>query len=77
MSTIKTFDFEVHGGETLDESGKIYCPHMVSVTLNRAAAWDLFYSLMMQLRDDQQADVRFTYMGKLAEYQEGEKEQAT
>lgn len=76
MSEIKTFEFQVHGGETLDESGKPNWPHMVSVTLNRAAAWDLFYSLMMQLRDDEQV-VRFTYVGRLAEYQEGEKEQAT
>lgn len=65
----RTFDFEVHGGEIVDSRGKSDWPDMVNVTMSKSAAWDLFYSLMMQLRDGAET-VQYAHMGQLKEYVE-------
>lgn len=71
MSDTKTYSFDVYGGQTKDENGRADWPDMLTMHMDKDSAWNLFYSLMMQLRDNAET-VQFCYMGKLEEYSEEE-----
>lgn len=65
MSEIKAHDFEVWGGQSVDDRGKTHWPDCLNVSMARWQALDLIQVLAHQLRDAEREIIQFSHMGKL------------
>lgn len=72
MNEIQVYEFEDHGGETIDEHGRAHWPDQLTVCMDSRAVWDIIHAAMAHLRYDADKPFYVYLSGKLTKANETE-----